>query len=49
MLEHLGHTEAAAAIERAIEAVLADGGPKTPDLGGQATTEDLGRAIAEAL
>ena len=49
MLEHLGHTDAAAAIEKAIEEVLAGGGPKTPDLGGQATTEDLGRAIAEAL
>ena len=49
MLEHLGHADAAAAIEKAIEAVLAGGGPKTPDLGGQATTEDLGRAIAEAL
>ncbi len=49
MLEHLGHADAAAAIEKAIEEVLAGGGPKTPDLGGQATTEDLGRAIAEAL
>ena len=33
---------------RAIEAVLADG-PKTPDLGGKATTQELGKAIAEAV
>lgn len=47
MLEHLGYPEAARIIERAIEIVLADKGIKTPDLGGQATTEDVGRAIAE--
>jgi tartrate dehydrogenase/decarboxylase/D-malate dehydrogenase len=30
--------------------VLADpGAPRTPDLGGRATTMDLGRAIADAL
>jgi isocitrate/isopropylmalate dehydrogenase len=30
--------------------VLADpGAPRTPDLGGRATTGDLGRAIASAL
>jgi isocitrate/isopropylmalate dehydrogenase len=29
--------------------VVRDGGPKTPDLGGQAGTEDLGKAIVEAL
>ena len=49
MLDHLGHADAAQAIEKAIEDVLAGGGPKTPDLGGQATTSDLGRAIAEAV
>lgn len=49
MLDHLGRPDAARAIEKAIEDVLAGGGPKTPDLGGQATTEDLGRAIEEAL
>ena len=38
------------AIVAAIERVLADGGaPRTPDLGGKATTPDLGRAIADAL
>lgn len=49
MLDHLGHPEAAADVVAAIEAVLAGGGPKTPDLGGQATTADLGRAIEDAL
>src|SRR5205814_406395 len=48
MLEHLGHADAAAAIVRAIETVLADG-PRTPDLGGKATTAELGAAIAAAL
>jgi tartrate dehydrogenase/decarboxylase/D-malate dehydrogenase len=48
MLDHLGHGEAAAAVVRAIETVLADG-PRTPDLGGSASTQELGRAIADAL
>lgn len=48
MLEHLGHEEAAAAVIRAIEAVL-DEGPRTPDIGGKASTQDVGRAIAEAI
>jgi len=48
MLEHLGDTEAAAAIVRAIEAVLAEG-PRTPDLGGTASTRELGTAIADAV
>jgi len=49
MLDHLGHPEAAAAIERAIETVLEEPGLRTPDMGGRATTVQLGRAIAEAL
>jgi len=49
MLRHFGEAEAAAAIERAIEAVLADGGPRTPDIGGRATTKELGAAIASAV
>ena len=49
MLEHLGEHAAAEAIERAIETVLSEGGPRTPDLGGQAKTSDLGEAIAAAL
>ena len=45
MLDHLGHPEAAAAIVSAIEQVLRDGDAKTPDLGGKASTKDLGAAI----
>jgi tartrate dehydrogenase/decarboxylase/D-malate dehydrogenase len=48
MLDHLGHAEATAAIVRAIERVLQDG-PVTPDLGGKANTETLGKAIAAAI
>jgi tartrate dehydrogenase/decarboxylase/D-malate dehydrogenase len=49
MLDHLGEHEAAAAIERAIERVLAEGGPRTPDLGGNAGTRELAQAIVDAL
>ena len=51
MLEFLGHKEAHDAILTAIEKVLdpRSGAPKTPDIGGTASTSDLGRAIAEAL
>ncbi len=46
MLDHLGEAEAAAAVLRAIETCLADGGPRTRDMGGQAGTVDVGKAIA---
>ncbi|MBS0319461.1 MAG: tartrate dehydrogenase [Proteobacteria bacterium] len=50
MLDFLGHADAAAAIVAAIERVLGDPrAPKTPDLGGKATTVELGKAIAAAL
>ena len=49
LLEHHGHTDAADAIVRACEEVISGGGPKTPDLGGQANTTDLGDAIAAAV
>jgi len=50
MLDFLGHRDAARAIVAAIENVLADAAaPRTPDLGGRATTTELGRAIAAAL
>ena len=48
MLEHLGQPAAAASIMRAIERVLANG-PVTPDLGGKASTRDMGLALVEAL
>jgi tartrate dehydrogenase/decarboxylase/D-malate dehydrogenase len=49
MLEHLGEGEAAAAIVRAIEKFLGEAGPRTRDMGGQAGTEDVGKALAEAV
>jgi tartrate dehydrogenase/decarboxylase/D-malate dehydrogenase len=51
MLDFLGHREAHDAITAAIEAVLdpASGAPRTRDLGGTATTAELGRAVADAL
>jgi tartrate dehydrogenase/decarboxylase/D-malate dehydrogenase len=50
MLDFLGHPEAAQAIVAAIERVLADpDAPRTPDVGGRATTSELGRAIAQAV
>ncbi|MBC7995337.1 MAG: tartrate dehydrogenase [Rhizobacter sp.] len=48
MLDFLGVPEAAAAIVSAIEHVLKTG-PRTPDMGGNATTQELGSAIAARL
>ena len=49
MLEHLGETEAAAAIVAAVERVLAEPSGRTRDLRGSANTEECGRAVAESL
>jgi tartrate dehydrogenase/decarboxylase/D-malate dehydrogenase len=51
MLEFLGHKEAHDAILAAIEKVLdpRSGAPRTRDIGGTASTTDLGRAIEQAL
>ncbi|MES2172570.1 MAG: tartrate dehydrogenase [Pseudomonadota bacterium] len=49
MLEHLGEADAAAAIMRAVETVLAEPGLRTGDLKGKANTEQCGKAIADAL
>ncbi|MCF8083638.1 MAG: tartrate dehydrogenase [Deltaproteobacteria bacterium] len=49
MLDHLGHSEAANAVERAIEVILEDRELRTPDMGGKATTQDLGKSIAIAI
>jgi tartrate dehydrogenase/decarboxylase/D-malate dehydrogenase len=51
MLEFLGHQQAHDAMLQAIETVLSpqSGAPKTPDLGGTAKTQDLGKAIAQTL
>ena len=47
MLDYLGHPEAAADVESAISAVLAETDVRTPDLGGTATTESFTRALLE--
>jgi tartrate dehydrogenase/decarboxylase/D-malate dehydrogenase len=49
MLNHLGHPEAAAAVERAIEKVVLEGKALTRDMGGQADTQTMGKAIADAI
>ena len=49
MLDHLSATGAAEAIRTAVAQVLAAGRPRTPDLGGDATTNDVGRAVRDAL
>ena len=49
MLEHLGEHEAAAAVTDAIEALLSEGGPRTRDLGGNAGTLEVGKALAEVV
>jgi len=48
MLDHLGHPDAAAAVMTAVEEALA-AGATTPDLGGEASTQDLAREIASRL
>ncbi|MCS6876911.1 MAG: tartrate dehydrogenase [Geminicoccaceae bacterium] len=49
MLDHLGHGDAARAIVGAIERVLASGRVLTPDMGGEASTEELGKAIESEI
>jgi tartrate dehydrogenase/decarboxylase/D-malate dehydrogenase len=46
MLEHLGHAQAAAAVVHAIERAVEEGRVLTRDLGGTATTAEVGQAIA---
>jgi tartrate dehydrogenase/decarboxylase/D-malate dehydrogenase len=49
LLEHLGHAAAAQAIVRAIETVVADGKTVTRDLGGKASTREVGEALASLI
>ena len=49
MLDHLGETDAAAAIVRAIEESLSKADYRTRDLGGTASTKACGQAIADAI
>ena len=48
LLEHLGYGDAAVRVRAAVEAVLEDG-PRTPDLGGDASTNDVTAAIVDRL
>jgi len=49
MLEHLGHAEAACAVEAAVERAMQEPTLHTPDMGGRAGTVELGTAIAGSL
>ena len=50
LLDFLGHRDAHDAVLAAIEEVLADpAAPRTPDLGGRASTHEVGRALAVAI
>jgi tartrate dehydrogenase/decarboxylase/D-malate dehydrogenase len=49
MLQHLGHPDAHDSIMKAVERVLKERGKLTPDMGGRASTSDLGKAIAAAI
>jgi tartrate dehydrogenase/decarboxylase / D-malate dehydrogenase len=49
LLEHLGHRQAAQAVVEAIERVVAEGKVLTRDLGGKASTTEVGQAIAALL
>jgi tartrate dehydrogenase/decarboxylase/D-malate dehydrogenase len=49
MLEHLGLPTATEAVRAAVAAVLADTSIKSPDLGGKATTREIGDAVLAAV
>ncbi|TKX47643.1 NAD-dependent isocitrate dehydrogenase [Halorubrum sp. SD690R] len=48
LLEYLGHVEAGQRVRDAVEGVLSDG-PRTGDLGGSATTDEVTAAIVDRL
>jgi tartrate dehydrogenase/decarboxylase/D-malate dehydrogenase len=49
MLDHLGLSASSTAIRNAVAAVLKAGQPRTPDLGGKATTKAVGDAVLAAI
>jgi tartrate dehydrogenase/decarboxylase/D-malate dehydrogenase len=49
MLEHLGLHDAALNVNQAVAKVLKAGAPRTPDLGGKASTKEITDAILAAL
>jgi tartrate dehydrogenase/decarboxylase/D-malate dehydrogenase len=46
MLRHLGVSDAADAVEDGVAVTLAQSKARTPDIGGNASTQELGEAIA---
>ena len=48
LLDHLGESDAAARLLRAVEAVCKDG-PRTRDIGGSASTSEVGEAVAREV
>ena len=49
LLRHVGEHARAAAIESAVDRVLAGGETRTPDLGGTSTTDEVASAVIDAL
>jgi tartrate dehydrogenase/decarboxylase/D-malate dehydrogenase len=49
MLDHLGHEDAGRAVVAAIEKLVGEGKTLTRDLGGSASTKEVGQAIAELI
>ena len=48
LLDHLGYSEESNRVETAVESVLAEG-PRTGDLGGDASTDEMTDAIVDRL
>jgi isocitrate/isopropylmalate dehydrogenase len=49
LLDHLGLARPAEAIRQAVAAVLKAGAPRTPDLGGRASTVEVADAVVAAV
>ena len=49
MLDHLGLNPAAGLIRQAVSTLLRSGEPKTPDLGGTGTTDEVGNAVLKLV
>ena len=49
MLDHLGHEDAGRSVVQAIERVVQEGKVLTRDLGGTASTSDVGKAVAALI
>ncbi|MEW6719818.1 MAG: tartrate dehydrogenase [Thermodesulfobacteriota bacterium] len=49
MVEHLGYPEAARTIEKAVEVAIGEKNIRTRDLGGDASTERMGKAVVDLV